>query len=221
MLYSVVCISPIVIPYLHVIWVGRSLFSGSLGLGSLVRVLGPTELQSSARNKSRHSHHKWCWDAATRRPCAQRYKIRGNMYQKNDPLYEVNWLQSSRKSIQEYFQRQNLGAVKVESTASWHVCPYVSIWKAVKSDSVKEPQYIWAIAGDLPTDYISDISISCARDALKEFSKRWLEDSVLMLAGKAPIHGSLGNPNNWVELGELLQSREEILREWSLDDNQW
>ncbi len=47
-LYSVVCISPIVIPYLHVIWVGRSLFSGSLGLGSLVRVLGPTELQSSA-----------------------------------------------------------------------------------------------------------------------------------------------------------------------------
>ena len=30
-------------------------------------------ISSSACNKSRHSHHKWCWDAATRRPCAQRY----------------------------------------------------------------------------------------------------------------------------------------------------
>ena len=29
----------------------------------------------AARNKSRHSHHKWCWDAATRRPCAQRYML--------------------------------------------------------------------------------------------------------------------------------------------------
>jgi len=38
-LYSVVCISPIVIPYLHVIWVGCSLLPGSLSLGSLVWAL--------------------------------------------------------------------------------------------------------------------------------------------------------------------------------------
>jgi hypothetical protein len=34
----------------------------------------------AAHNHSHHSHARACWDAATRRPCAQRYQLRQRQY---------------------------------------------------------------------------------------------------------------------------------------------
>jgi hypothetical protein len=35
------------------------------------------QVGKAAHNHSHHSHARACWDAATRRPCAQRYLLKG------------------------------------------------------------------------------------------------------------------------------------------------
>jgi hypothetical protein len=53
----------------------------------------------AAHNHSHHSHARACWDAATRRPCAQRYESRGQIVDIPGYLFKISVFEISDKSL--------------------------------------------------------------------------------------------------------------------------
>jgi hypothetical protein len=77
------------------------------------------------------------------------------------------------------------------------------------------------ISGDLPSDYISSESAKHPREALRVFATRWQEVSSFMVRGEVHPDYSIGSPEQWPELGDLLQKRAEILQSYADNDNVW
>ncbi len=76
-------------------------------------------------------------------------------------------------------------------------------------------------AGDCPTDYVSEDGQCHPRAALTNLVKRWTDCVPHMKKGKQPPGIKFGDGSNIRELGDLLERRVGILKDWIADDDLW
>jgi hypothetical protein len=79
----------------------------------------------------------------------------------------------------------------------------------------------WAISGDVPTDYVSFNDADHPREAMRHFARQWAEVSSFMLRGERHPESTIGTPDQWPELGNLLQRRAFLLQRFADDDTIW
>ena len=125
-----------------------------------------------------------------------------------------------RAGVEAYLEAEAIVHGAVEEWPSWYVAPYVSIWSVASAAHANHQAWL-VICGDLPTDYISALSVVHPRHALRLIGHRWLEVSSYMLRGEAHPTIVIGSERTWPELGPLLQSRAETLIEWADSDDVW
>lgn len=130
------------------------------------------------------------------------------------------WISAERDRVNEYLEKQRVEHLGVGEFPAFHIHPYLSLW-AVQSK--RRPGWVgwWVISGDLPSDYINSESAKHPREALRVFATRWQEVSSFMVRGEVHPDYSIGSPEQWPELGDLLQKRAEILQSYADNDNVW
>jgi hypothetical protein len=138
----------------------------------------------------------------------------------SDEPDEDAWVLEQRRIVEEYLCRQKVDHLGVGEYPAFHVHPYVALW-AVQSKKSPGDVGWWAISGDLPTDYISSSDGRHPRAALAAFAHHWQEVSGFMLRGEPHPDYSIGTPDQWPKLGDLLRRRAEILADYSADDEFW
>lgn len=133
---------------------------------------------------------------------------------------EDNWIEAQREQVEDYLHVEGVDHLGVGEYPAFHVHPYLALW-AVQSK--KSPGWVgwWVISGDLPTDYVSSSDGRHPRKVLHAFARRWRELSGFMLRGESHPACSIGTPEEWPELGNLLRRRAEILEKYADDDELW
>jgi len=144
--------------------------------------------------------------------------VSGDNY--DDPDIEAGWLVEQRGNVERYLVDQGIHHPDVDVDAAWFVAPYVSVW-TVRSVDKPSAVGLWAISGDLPTDYLSGSDATDPRSALNAFSRRWREVATLMVRGEDHPTIKIGNHQNGPELGALLMRRAQILDDWVQDATIW
>src|SRR5690606_461690 len=100
------------------------------------------------------------------------------------------------------------------------VHPYVSLW-AVQSRSAPGWVGWWAIAGDLPTDYVSSADGRAPRDALRAIARGWLGVAAHMARGEPHPDMTNRTTEQRPQLSCLLSRRAEIRARWAAGDALW
>ena len=138
----------------------------------------------------------------------------------DDPRRLASWLDEQRRVVLDYLERQETRHGGVPSEPFWFVAPHVSLWPVT---SGAHPGAIgwWAIAGDLPTDYLSSRDARDARSAMRAFGSRWAAAATSMARGERPSGFAIGEPSVWPKLAPILASRAQILEAWASDDELW
>ncbi len=138
----------------------------------------------------------------------------------DDATVEEEWCADLRADISAYLSGEGVSHGQIGEWPAWHVAPYVSIWAI---ESQQRPGWVgwWAIAGDLPTDYVSAKTIKDPRAAVSAFSERWIEVSSYMLRGEAHPDIRIGSSETWPQLGPLLKSRASLLAKWVNENSFW
>jgi hypothetical protein len=133
---------------------------------------------------------------------------------------EERWCAEQRAKVVEYLRKQGLRHGRVGEWPAWHVEEIVSIWAI---ESVEAPGSVgwWAIAGDLPTDYVTVASERHPRRGLRDICERWLEVASYMKRGESHPTIRLGDPTSWPKLHPLLESRARALLGWADRDELW
>ncbi len=103
---------------------------------------------------------------------------------------------------------------------AWHLPPFLAI---LAIESLVSPGRMgwWAISGDCPTDYLSFADAEHPREVLRHFARQWAELSSFMLRGEPHPETTIGTPDQWPELGDLLKRRAELLHDYATDDSIW
>lgn len=137
-----------------------------------------------------------------------------------DDTSSEKWIKEQRVYVEEYLRRAGVQHLGIGKQPAFAVPPYLALWGV---QSKKSPGSIgwWAITGDLPADAISSSEGRHPREAIHAFSRRWFELSSCMIAGKAHPDHSIGRPEDWPTLGQLLKRRAEILGDYAGDDELW
>ena len=138
----------------------------------------------------------------------------------DDPQIEERWCGERRMDVLNYLSREGVVPGKVGDWPAWHVAPYVSVW-AIESKENPDRIGWWAIAGDLPTDYVSAYTIKDPRSAVTVISERWQDLSGYMLRGEPHPEIQIGQPEAWPQLGSLLRSRASLLARWAKEESLW
>jgi hypothetical protein len=133
---------------------------------------------------------------------------------------ETSWIADQRRVVEEYLCRQKVDHLGVGECPAFFVHPYIALW-AIQSKKAPGGIGWWAISGDLPTDYISSADGRHPREALRAFSRIWGEAASFMLRGEKHPDFSVGSPEQWPELGDLLNRRAKALREYADKDTIW
>ncbi len=133
---------------------------------------------------------------------------------------EPRWIRAQRIEGIAYLDRQCIQHRGVALQPAWFVYPYVAVW-SVESQTMPSVVGWWAISGDLPTDYVSGNDAHDPRSVLSHFARQWREVSSAMLRGEPHPEMTIGAPDKWPELGDLLQRRSQLLTEWSEDTRLW
>lgn len=137
-----------------------------------------------------------------------------------DEAAEEAWVEEQRSYAADYLQREGVQHGVIGEWPAWHLPPYLAI---LEVESAVFPGYVgwWVICGDCPTDYISFDEANHAREAMRQFADRWAEAASHMLRGEPPPSIVLGPPEEWPQLGDLLQRRAKLLREFAEKDSLW
>jgi len=136
------------------------------------------------------------------------------------PEEEERWCAEQRRLIGERLASERVVHGEIADGPEWYVAGVVGIWAV---QDYTEPQYVgwWAIAGDLPVDYVSAQENDDPRAAMRAFGARWREQADGLLRGEAPEGVKVGAPEEWKEFGEMLAARADTLLEWADDDALW
>jgi len=136
------------------------------------------------------------------------------------PTQEEVWCAQRRTDVVDYLRRQGLHHGEVGEWPAWHVDPIVSIWAV---ESAARPGWVgwWAIAGDLPTDYVTVGEVREPRQGLRDICARWIEVASFMRRGEPHPTVRIGDKSSWSQLAPLLESRAAILRSWAENDELW
>ena len=130
------------------------------------------------------------------------------------------WIESEREHAERYLREQHVGHLGVGEYPAFHVHPYFALW-AVQSKRAPGSVGWWVITGDLPADYISSSEGRHPREALRAFSRHWLEVSSYMLRGESHPDYAIGTPDQSAELGDLLRRRAKIIGEYADNVDIW
>jgi hypothetical protein len=133
---------------------------------------------------------------------------------------EQAFLQDARKRISEYLAREGVPHGGVPEEPEWFVHPVVAVW-AVASGRVQGSVGWFAVAGDLPTDYVSSADVADARAALRAFAHRWAGLARTMRARVSDPDLSAGSPEDWPRTSELLERGARLLASYAADDGHW
>lgn len=130
------------------------------------------------------------------------------------------WWRRQREVVVAYLAREGVDHAGVAEDPAFDVHPYVSLW-AVQSR--RAPGWVgwWAIAGDLPTDYVSSADGRTPRDALRALSRRWTDVAARMARGEHDPDVTIGTQEQGPQLAELLRRRAGLLAAWAADDARW
>jgi hypothetical protein len=133
---------------------------------------------------------------------------------------EPRWIRAQRADVTAYLDRHGVQHGDVASQPAWYVSPYVAVWSV---ESKAKPGVVgwWVISGDLPTDYVSGHDAHDPRSALGHFARQWREASAAMLRGEPHPDMTIGTPDQWPELGDLLQRRSQLLARFAEDGSLW
>jgi hypothetical protein len=136
-----------------------------------------------------------------------------------DEHTEREFLSRARSQVLEYLQHSGVTHGGVPENPDWHLSPKISVWPVMSSRGAWPGWF--AIAGDLPTDYVSSDIARDARAALRHFSRLWREVAECMARGEAHPECRIGSPESWPNLHDLLRRRAELLGEFAEDDGLW
>jgi hypothetical protein len=138
----------------------------------------------------------------------------------DDPEINARWCAECRAEVAGYLQREGLMHGEIGRSPAWHVAPYVSVW-AVESRATPSSIGWWAIAGDLPNDYVSAANIGNPREAVRAIASLWRAAAESMFQRLAHPTFRIGTGEREQELAPLLASRAELLLEWASDEDVW
>jgi hypothetical protein len=133
---------------------------------------------------------------------------------------EPRWIRAQRSEVIAYLDRQGVQHRGVSDQPAWFVSPYVAVW-SVESQAIPGAVGWWAISGDLPTDYVSSHDAHDPRSVVAHFAHQWSEASAAMRRGEPPPDITIGTPDQWPELADLLQRRSQLLTQFSEDSSLW
>jgi hypothetical protein len=133
---------------------------------------------------------------------------------------EDEFLRETRRRVVEYLTREGVPHGGVAKEPQWFLHPSVSVW-AVRSGRVEGAIGWFAIAGDLPTDYISTADTADAREAVRKFAQRWAALARSMRDRVPDPDLSVGSPEDWPQLSELLHRRARLLADYASEDENW
>jgi hypothetical protein len=133
---------------------------------------------------------------------------------------EEEFLRETRRRVVEYLTREGVPHGGVAKEPQWFLHPSVSVW-AVRSGRVEGAIGWFAIAGDLPTDYISTADTADAREAVRKFAQRWAALARSMRDRVPDPDLSVGSPEDWPQLSELLHRRARLLADYASEDENW
>lgn len=137
-----------------------------------------------------------------------------------DPEGELAFLAEARREVLAYLERHGVKHGGVPEAPAWALAPYVSVWP-VRSGRNPDATGWFAIAGDLPTDYVSSGDAQDARSVLRHFSRTWRDVADCMARGVQHPDCRIGSPEQWPELHDLLRRRADLLGRFASDDRVW
>ena len=132
---------------------------------------------------------------------------------------DVEFLGAAKNQVLRYLDHSDVKYRAVAEQPDWYLAPYISIWP-VFGQHAQKPGW-FAIAGDVPTDYVSSDDANDARSAMRHFSRLWLEAAACMAEGKAHPSFKIGKPEDWPSLYPMLKQRGELLAEFAEDKSLW
>ena len=138
----------------------------------------------------------------------------------SDAAAEEAWVAEQRSTVADYLRREGVQHGAIGEWPAWHLHPYLAIL-AIESFVAPGRMGWWAISGDCPTDYLSFADADHPREAMRQFARQWAELSSFMLRGEPHSETTIGTPDQWPELGDLLQRRAELLRSYAANDSIW
>ena len=125
-----------------------------------------------------------------------------------------------REQAIAYLESQGIDSPQVGDWPAFEVAPKFGIW-CVEAKKQRGKIGWWVFAGDCPTDYVSEGGLCHPRVALASLVNRWAEWVPHMKHGNQPPEVKFGGGTNIRELGDLLERRVGILRDWIADDDLW
>ena len=137
-----------------------------------------------------------------------------------DPEIEERWCEDRLAEVIEHLAAVKVPHGRVGDWPAWHFAPYVSVWGIESAD---RPGWVgwWVIAGDLPTDHLAAETANHPRRAIRAFGERWSEVAAHMLRGEPHPAMTIGEPEDWPQLGDLLRRRAELLISFADDEAIW
>ncbi|WP_309380185.1 DUF4826 family protein [Cerasicoccus frondis] len=130
------------------------------------------------------------------------------------------WNSLNRNRCISYLEAQGIDDPQVAPWPAFDMAPNFAIW-CVESKKVKGKIGWWVFAGDCPTDYVSENGKCHPREALRDLLKTWDSYIPEMKEGRQPAECKIGNGSNLPDLGDLLEKRVSILRDWLNDNDLW
>jgi len=137
-----------------------------------------------------------------------------------DTAAEEAWVEEQRSTVADYLRHEGVQHGAIGEWPTWHLQPYLAIL-AIESFVAPSRMGWWAISGDVPTDYLSFSDADHPREVMRHFARQWAEVSSFMLRGEPHPETTIGTPDKWPELGDLLQRRAELLRSYAANDSIW
>ena len=140
--------------------------------------------------------------------------------QEIDQATEELWVAEQRNAVLHYLSGEGVKYRQLGDWPAWHLHPYLAVW-AIESYIAPGRMGWWAISGDVPTDYVCFGEVDHPRLVLRHFAREWAEVSSFMLRGEPHPETTIGTPEEWPELGDLLQRRATLLQQFADDDQTW
>ncbi|WP_265594968.1 DUF4826 family protein [Haloferula sp. BvORR071] len=130
-------------------------------------------------------------------------------------------MRQQHEVVVNYLQAQGCEHGGVATWPAFHLLdPHLALW-AVQSVTTAGKIGWWAISGDLPTDYMSSSSGYHPRDAMRHFSREWLDVAAHMREGREHPRTKIGRPELWPTMAPILEKRTELLQECADDEDMW
>ncbi|WP_157957809.1 DUF4826 family protein [Aliidiomarina celeris] len=93
------------------------------------------------------------------------------------------WVREKFQAANAFLAQHGVLTERVLTKDSRYMAPLVAIWKfSIQGVTDK----VWAVSGEVPTDYMDASAAATPRDALRYFCYRWQQKADMILNGDTP-----------------------------------